>query len=147
MTDILDEIEQNIDKLHQQIKTLNKNSEAIFEDLTSERRVTKAMAETLGNISKALGMNANDARTLETVKEMTAKLKAYETELLLYKKTGLPGRAIIPSTFRVWWAMIEAESEINGTVLKDEDVVLGHMGIGASCQVTVGDMRAMLNQL
>lgn len=51
----------------------------------------------------------------------------------------------IPSTFRIWWAMIEAEYQIDGQVLSDDDIALNYMGCGASCSVTVGEIRAMLS--
>jgi hypothetical protein len=58
------------------------------------------------------------------------------------KQIAVPG--LIPSTFRTWWAMIEAGRELEGRPLKDFDVVLQYMGNGSSCEVTAGQIRKML---
>lgn len=50
----------------------------------------------------------------------------------------------IPSTFKLWWSMIEADGELAEKPLNDSDIVLSFMGNGGSCQVTAGDIRKML---
>lgn len=48
------------------------------------------------------------------------------------------------SSLSLWWAMVEAEQELAGKTLKDNDVVLHFMGSGASHIVTVKAMRDMM---
>lgn len=51
--------------------------------------------------------------------------------------------ATIP--FAMYWGMIEAHNELAGEPLKDDAVALRFMGSGASTQVTVGQIRKMLD--
>lgn len=55
-------------------------------------------------------------------------------------------RNIIPSTFKTWWAMIEAEYEIMQEKFNDSAIALNYMGCGASCHVTAGEIRKMLGE-
>lgn len=52
---------------------------------------------------------------------------------------------VIPSVFRTWWAMHEAEWELSDTPVADDAIVLAYMGCGASCHVTAGAIRKMLS--
>lgn len=51
------------------------------------------------------------------------------------------------SPLSIWWAMIEADNELAGEPLKDEEVALSFMGSGASSRVTVGQIRKMLDAI
>ena len=50
------------------------------------------------------------------------------------------------STFSLWWSMVEAEHDLAGEPIKDNEIILHYMGCGAICQVTAGDIRKMLGR-
>lgn len=73
-------------------------------------------------------MRAIDKMMLETPEELVAAQKA-------------------SSPFATWWAMVEAENELAGEIIKDDAVVLSFMGSGASMNVTAGQIRKMLDAI
>ncbi|MES2729998.1 MAG: hypothetical protein V4621_07910 [Pseudomonadota bacterium] len=51
------------------------------------------------------------------------------------------------SPFATWWAMVEAQEELAGEIIKDEAICLTFMGSGASTTVTAGQIRKMLDAI
>lgn len=89
--------------------------------------------------------------------ELSLKVKALAADSAMYKERMAywekrarsaeeDARNIIPSAFKVWWAMVESDCELQNSPLNDSDIALNYMGNGASCYVTTGEIRKMLGE-
>ncbi len=50
------------------------------------------------------------------------------------------------SVLRTWFHFVLADAELAGEPLKDDDILLNYSGNGASCFVTVGNMKRAVEE-